>query len=210
MQNEIEGDALLGDESAELSMSVEDRIQSIEYHMEKIYKEHRQMQLLYPWVAVMLVKKERTLESGIVLPEHQQNKVMHEGIVLETWRDKVVDRGVIHKNGERLTRCEVLHSELKPGDHVLFQHWAGQPIFDYDPQRFRLVRECDWHETKNGGIVAKVVYSDRNTKAVSQLMDLVDAESTLVPEYRKLLEAQLDDHFIVVDKNAEGLTLQGR
>jgi len=201
MQNETDNVC-----AAEL-LTADERLEIVDGQMEHLYKQFRGMQLLYPWVAVMLLKKEKTLESGLVLPEGQ-NKVMHEGIVLATWRDKLVDRGIIHRNGERVTRCEILHSELSAGDHVLFQHWAGQPIFDYDPQRFRLVRECDWHETKNGGIVAKVVYADRNQKAVTKMFDMLDTEDLV--QYRKLTEAKINDHFIVVDREAEALLLSGR
>lgn len=191
-------------------MTVEERILSIDMQMEDLYKANRQIQLLYPWVLVMVLKREQVLASGIVAPENNQNKPMHEGVVIASWETKIVERGTVSKEGVRLTRCEVLHSELELGDHVLFHHWAGLPIHGYDDKRFRVVRERDWHETQQGGIVAKINYADRNTKAVARLLDMLHLGfMDVLPSERALVEAKIDDAFVVVDREMQGVSLSG-
>src|SRR5262245_13517020 len=89
----------------------------------------------YPWVFVYVLQREHKPLGRIILP-HDKNKPMHEGVVLATWRPRIK----MSKAGKEIE----VRSELCPGDHVLFHHWAGQPVADFDEKKFRIVREADW------------------------------------------------------------------
>ena len=41
---------------------------------------------MFPWVFVRVLPKRQTLSSGLILPPYEQNKTIHEGIVLATWK----------------------------------------------------------------------------------------------------------------------------
>jgi co-chaperonin GroES (HSP10) len=205
------------------SLSVEQQLVALDTLQQLVYKGHREMTPMYPLVLVLVLSKEQTrmtalppkdsgLVAGIVLPESKQNKPMHEGIVLATWNEKVVERGTINKDGERMTRCEVLRSELKPGDHVLFHHWAGMPIHGFDDQRFRMVRECEWHETQQGGIVGVLHYSERENEPLTALLEQYQGEwNSELGEFASPLSlAKLRDRYLVIDKETQAVTLSGR
>lgn len=178
---------------------------------ELIYRAHREFTPMYPLVLVLVLRKQQVRASGIALPDSQQNKPMHEGIVLATWNSKLVERGTINKDGERLTRVEVLHSQLKPGDHVLFHHWAGMPIHGFDDQRFRVVREEAWHETQQGGIVGVLHYSDKENEPLEAIANELigsDHAGYSLTEWA-LTKSKIRDRYIVIDKETSAVTLSG-
>jgi co-chaperonin GroES (HSP10) len=188
--------------------SVESRLQLIDTQCAQLFSENKMFTPMYPWVFVLVCTKAQQVGS-IILPE-KQNKTIHEGIVLATWKDKLVERGTISKDGIRLTRCEVLKSEMHLGDHVVFPHFAGQPIPGYDVDRFRVVKECAWKE--EGGIFGKIDYAGEHTKPTVELMQMLSAwiSDGATEEELVLLQAKIDDRFMVVDRETASITLSGR
>lgn len=90
---------------------------------------------LPPFVLVKVLPKDMVSEGGIVLPGVQQNKPVHEGIVLETYRpyeEEVVmtDRG-FDSRGREYAEYHVgkIHREcsLKRGDRVAYPYYEGVP-----------------------------------------------------------------------------------
>jgi co-chaperonin GroES (HSP10) len=161
---------------------------------------------MYPLVLVLVLRKQQMRKSGIVLAEHEQNKPMYEGIVLATWNEKWITVGTERHNGEKLTKTKLLKSELTPGDHVIFHHWAGMPIHGFDDTRFRVVRERDWHETQQGGIIGTIEYSEPQNDPLQTLIQEIAA--TNEGEW-PLVAAKLRDRFVVVDRETSAVTLSG-
>jgi co-chaperonin GroES (HSP10) len=193
------------------TLDLDQQMSLLDSLQELIYKGHREFTPMYPLVLVLVLRKQQVRASGIALPDSQQNKPMHEGIVLTTWDKKIVERGTVNKDGERLTRCEVLHSQLKPGDHVLFHHWAGMPIHGFDDQRFRVVREEAWHETQQGGIVGVLHYSDKENEPLEAIADELigsDHAGYSLTEWA-LTKSKIRDRYIVIDKETSAVTLSG-
>lgn len=191
------------------SISVEQSMTLLDSLQELVYQAHREFIPMYPLVLVLVLRKQQVRKSGIALSDSQQNKPMHEGIVLATWDKKIVERGTVNKDGERLTRCEVLRSQLTPGDHVLFHHWAGMPIHGFDDQRFRMVREEQWHETQQGGIVGILRYSDRQNEPMAALLEQYQDHWEQGEDKQPLVQAKLRDRYIVIDKETQAVTLSG-
>ena len=195
----------------EESMPVEDKLELIDRLSQELFEENRVFVPIYPWVFVMICKKEQQI-GHIIAPENRQNKTVWEGIVLATWHSRTVERGYTHKNGARYLRCEVQKSEITPGERVVFPHWAGLPIPGYDVDRFRVVREVDLN--KDGGIIyGRVDTFPVETKVVDDLIDMM--EETFNPEWldelgRALLRAKIEDRFVVVDRDTHSITLSGR
>ena len=155
-----------------MSIQAAEVLEQIDELTQELYKCHQHFVPMYPWVLVMLCTKEQEYH-GIILPENQ-NKIVHEGIVLSTWQQKIFERGHVTVDGIRRTRCEVEQSELSFGDHVLFQHYAGKPVPGFDRDRFRIVKEKNWSFTDDGGIFAYVRYpQDHLDKPLEELMAAV-------------------------------------
>lgn len=185
-----------------------DLMQRLDELQEQIYQAHREFTPMYPWVMVLVLRKQQIRKTGIVLADHEQNKPMYEGIVLATWNDRWVTIGTEKQDGEKVTRTKLVRSELKPGDHVLFHHWAGSNVHGYDDIRFRVVRECDWHETQQGGIVGTINYSEYQNEPLETLLQMIDS-AVAHREELPLLTAKLRDRFIVVDRETSAVTLSG-
>ena len=185
-------------------MKTEERLAKIDGLCQELYEANTMFTPLYPWVFVLVCQKAHQV-GGIYVPE-KQNKPMHEGIVLATWRDKVFERRVATSDGKHATRFETKRSEMMLGDHVAFHHSAGQPAWGYDPARFRAVRECDWDmQTHGGGIVGRIEYAD--AKAPLELLQqvLLDKADIKIAE----LMRKIEDRFVIVDREAGSVTLSG-
>lgn len=107
-------------------------------------------------------------------------------------------------------------SALKPGDHVLFPHWAGVPIEGYSRKHYRVVKEEGWKETQDGGIFAHVEYTPANTTPEEELKKLLIADQLLVM-FVRMREADIDSlveliskRFLLIDRDAKSITLSGR
>ena len=170
---------------------------------------------MHPWCFIRVLAKEQVV-NGIILPEIDQNKTVHEGIVLATWRPWSEWRTIPGS-----TTVMVHHeSKLKPGDHVLFPHWAGAPIYGFKEKYYRVVKEEGWKETQDGGIFATVEYDDQ--KPVSELEKLLNSEKGIELVRRADHEKDFDqdaynalarfieDRFLLVDRTGASVTLSGR
>jgi len=219
MQQDIPEDAFncLTDGEAEETPTTKERLEIIDRQVEALLHENQMFTPMYPWVFVLVCQKEQQV-GHIILPG-KQNKTVHEGIVLATWRDKEVDRGITHVDGRKVTRHEILHSQMKLGDRVVFHHFAGQPVPGFDADRFRVVRELDWREDQQGGIFAKIEYAEDRTKPTAELIAsfeswLASTQSECAQEdleaARIALQDKIDDRFVVVDREAKSVTLSGR
>jgi co-chaperonin GroES (HSP10) len=156
---------------------------------QELYKRGRCFTPLYPWVFVRVLKKDQATQSGVILPAIEQNKTIHEGIVLATWKPK-----------------EGKSTRLMPGDHVLFPHWAGLPIAGYSIERYRVIREEAWKENEQGGIFARVEYE--NTTIERKLVELLE-EGLPNGRFDRLAE-RIMQQFLLVDRDGESVTLSGR
>lgn len=156
---------------------------------------------LYPHVLVRVLSREQVLASGIVLPKHQQNKVNHEGVVLATW--KPFTRHYTGPGGE--SRTTEMVSELAPGDHVLFQHFAGMPIPGLSDVYYRVVRELEWTPDTTGGIFAKVEHPRIVPIAALLAAYLEENYATRVP----VMVRELLDCFEIQERRENSSTLSG-
>jgi co-chaperonin GroES (HSP10) len=150
---------------------------------------------MFPWVLVRLCRKEQKI-GGVWLPDSIQNKTLHEGIVLCTWQpcQRI-------QNGYTLD----LSSELSRGDRVLFHHFAGVPL-EGRGSGYRLVKEVAWAVDKEGGIIAAVEGGELHTRPFETLRSILADPHTSVHEALR----RIDEHFILVDRNATAVTLSGR
>lgn len=94
----------------------------------------------FPFVLVRLLPKSQRTMGGIWLPDKDQNKPVHEAIVLRVYKPRRMRN---KKDGSEY----VVDSSVNPGDHVLFQHFEGVPIprLDFGVGEYRLVNEGAFH-----------------------------------------------------------------
>jgi co-chaperonin GroES (HSP10) len=174
-------------------MKTEERVAKIDEMCQELFAANTMFTPIYPWIFVMVCQKAQQV-GGIYLPE-KQNKTAHEGIVLATWKEKLIGG-----RGEYVS----VRSEMRLGDRVTFHHFAGQPIPGYDSDRFRVVKERDWKE--EGGIFGRIDYADADTKPIEQLQRvLLDKANIKIAE----LMGKIGDRFLVVDREAGSVTLSG-
>lgn len=190
--------------------SVEELESEINADAQVLFQQQRMFRPLWPWVFVYVLPREQQVGS-ILIPEHEQNKTVHEGIVLATWRPGA--RTVRWTKGCHVVCEECKHwtpvvqgdmemSELKMGDHVLFPHWSGVPVSGYDTGRYRCVREIG-----EGCIQGVIEYADESVidKLAEELWDLDDDNHT-----SRDVAVKLSERFILVDRKASSVTLSGR
>jgi len=112
---------------------------------------------LYPRILVRWLPKEQMSSGGIVLTDKDQNKPVHEGVVLAVykpfWQRKrsKMEPWMIEKSPaiqmDEDGKVEMIWQEcaVKPGDHVLFPHmgFGITPVWPLDggTGEFRLVEE---------------------------------------------------------------------
>jgi co-chaperonin GroES (HSP10) len=88
---------------------------------------------LPPFVLVRVLPKDLVSDGGIILPNQQQNKPVHEGIVLETFRpyeEEVVLTTVARSSAGHEIRTEeigIIHREcpLKRGQRIAYPYYEG-------------------------------------------------------------------------------------
>lgn len=123
----------------------------------RLYLEHEKtVHPMFPKVLVRLLPREHVTKSGLWLPDGAQNKPVHEGIVLETYKPfwryiwKTTDTYAVITANTLLDEKDAIHSiwqecAVKPGDHVVFPHMALgiTPVWPLDDGRgdYRLVPE---------------------------------------------------------------------
>ncbi len=176
---------------------------------------------VFPWVFVRVLPKEQITPGGVVMPHSDQNKTVHEGIVLATWAPiKVVPKprrtdDDHHWAASVSTAYAPItqESDLKPGDHVLFPHWAGLPIEGFSEKRYRVVKETAWRADTDGGIFAQVEYTGTEERVHNQL-------SALLPSVREgnggqlglndILMRKIEEKFVLIERGGYSVTLSGR
>lgn len=189
---------------------------------------------MFPWVFVRVLPREQITEGGIILPQHEQNKTIHEGIVLATWAP-VAALPKKRKEGDGTDwRCSVsthyssihghkadghLESDLEAGDHVLFPFSAGMPIAGFSDTRYRIVKEMNWTKAEDGGgIFARVLHRAAEQRIADQLVKSVKAElevfddagcDTVTTAVTRLSRRILND-FVLVERGGYSVTLSGR
>lgn len=101
----------------------------------------------HPWVFVRVLPREQRI--GLIwAPEFKQNKPVHEGIVLSTW--KPFKQEWRQKENDVWVDCErERKSDFAIGDHVTYPWAAGMPISGWDETKYRIVPE---HVREHRGI----------------------------------------------------------
>ena len=106
------------------------------------YKLYEHVELIAPYVLVRILPKEMMFGDIIIL--EKSNKPTWEGIVLRTWEAVQPTSAYTQIDGNIYRRdpmFRMIQSELTPGDHVLFPHFAGQPVPGLDSDVYRLIPE---------------------------------------------------------------------
>lgn len=91
------------------------------------------------WILVRVLPKGQRTAGGILLPQ-TQNKVLYEGIVLETWEPYETEFSGSLEGGYSLISVRK-ESLLKIGDRVLFPHFEGLPVPFLDEHHYRIIKE---------------------------------------------------------------------
>jgi hypothetical protein len=173
---------------------------------QKIYQiSGRTLIPLYPYVLLRMLNKTQNYHGILTLPESNQNKTVHEGIILCTWRPRRVEQTRIYKDDRgEFTRAVIERSHLNPGDHVLIPHWVGIPAYGLDPLRYRFVKEKDWDITKDGGVLAVVEYDEPDDTPFQKLLKILGNDTEGI-----LLARKIQDEFLLVDRSRGSVTLSG-
>lgn len=185
------------------TLGVEEKEQLVDRLTQELYRAHRGFTPRYPWVFVRVLHKEQQV-GRIVIPETEQNKPMHEGIVLAVWPPFIESKTM---NGQRVTVFQ--ESDLHPGDHVLLPHWAGLPVVGYRDIRYRIVKELGWDASTDGGICATVGYDEPNRKPIEKLKAFLSSAIRDGFTWEGMLP-KLEEQFLIVDRDAGSVTLSGR
>jgi co-chaperonin GroES (HSP10) len=167
------------------------------------------------WVLIRVLEREQVTQSGIIVPGIEQNKPLHEGIVLATWEPWIEERTMQDEDGKKLTKVIQHKSDLKPGDHVLIDHWCGVPV-EGDSKintKFRLVKEEP--DPNLGSVKAVVEYTDKDNRPheiLSEMLWEIDPHGQVTDFERlcRLVAAKISDKFLLVDRDMQSVTLSGR
>ncbi len=225
--------------------TVEAKEKLIDAMAQELYRANRTFRPCYPWIFIRVLAKESKIGS-IYTPEKEQNKTIHEGIVIATWQPFTKEIGYRNINAElkyavgitptaireaqgtlqcveyvplKVTRTIEKKSQFSIGQHVLFPHWAGQPIAAFNSRYYRVVKEENWEESKEGGIFAVVDYSPIAESAREKFRALLEEVVCGVPvggpyanprEWASIAAAKIEDQFLLVDRTAGSVTLSGR
>lgn len=196
---------------------IEEKEAHIDNLVQELYREsNRELTPKYPWILVRLLAKEQVL-NGVILPATEQNKTLHEGIVLATWRPIEYELEMKRREYSEGTAAKVTYepvpvkryrreSQHKPGDHVVFHHWSGFPVDGFSEKRYRMVKEEGWKETQDGGICGVVEYDTKDTRPVEKLRKLLNEGNWERDELVNLI----NDQFLLVDRDGQSVTISGR
>lgn len=124
---------------------------------------HQEYDLLFGNVLVYMLPREQRI-GQIWVPDNEksQNKVTLEGIVLKTWNSpKWITTKTDFKDGSSLEVDSIrVETQLSVGDHILFSHYAGQPVSKETDKDFRIIKEYSFNgrDLSVGDIFAKITY----------------------------------------------------
>jgi co-chaperonin GroES (HSP10) len=181
----------------------------------KLYEEsQRTFTPLFPFVFIRVLTKEQ-VQNGIILPGIEQNKPVHEGIVLATWGEKIFEHRKVMDDGTRYTKQTVLRSQFVQGDHVCIPHWAGAPVHGFSDKHYRVVKEWEWDFSKDGGIFCTVnrIAPDEAPRGIlsDMLREMLGTFVQSIPE--RVIEAtahRIEDRLVLLDREQHSVTLSGR
>lgn len=186
-------------------------------------KHENQFIPLRPWVFVRVLPREHKIGSLWTPDTKSTNKPMHEGIVLKTWEPyrttKYKHSQILAGDGKPYPICDDIvtyhKSDLKPGEHVIYPHFAGMPVPGWDERYYRVVPEhvktdrgIDW----NGIIFGKLNYPAESVREVLEELigsgtDCEDNQSN--HNFEEALNNILAN-FDVIPKTLGSKTLSGR
>ena len=198
-------------------MSIEEREQEVDRLVRELYVEsHIEYIPMYPWVFVRVLPKHQQI-GLIITPDSVQNKPVHEGIVLSTWRPFTKEIGKMEK-GIKVTRTIEFHSDLHIGKHVMFLHHSGVPIPGFDDKYYRSVMERGWEKEQGGGIFGCVEFGEKALSPHEGLTSIIDEVlhptelGTGSGDYEasiRLLSSKIEDRFHLIDNQRSSVTLSG-
>lgn len=184
----------------------------------------------YPMILVFALPK-ASMQGRIYLPD-QQNKPIHEGIVLRTYnpfyRHLRITRGVEGTEGSGISEeLKVLvEPSVKVGDHVIFPHASGIPVMHMNMNQhsglsshgdFRLIRDdiTEQGGMLYGGIMGVLEYTTDDLKEELKkviLNNRISNKATTIdiPKESELKVVQaITDHFILLDRALRPRTTSG-
>jgi hypothetical protein len=167
----------------------------------------------FPRILVRVIPKAQVSKGGIILTDHEQNKPVHEGLVIKTYKPfwnrykmttvqdlynksledwLVVRSPMVILDEDKKVKAVWQESEVQPGDHVIFPYMAPgiTPVWPLDDGKgnYRLIEE--------GHILAVLRYK---TESTSQwLRKLVNKVGGL-----ELQDGGVDEMVAVLLKNAD-------
>lgn len=167
--------------------------------------------------------------QGLIILPDQQNKPIHEGIVLKVYKPyyKAIMRaeeiGTPHKADDIQEMIEICPS-VEVGDHVLFPHASGVPCWPLNKNEvsglsthgdFRFIRD-DITEPGGmlyGGIIGVIERSTNDVR--KELMRILKRrqDSFLSDQDPKMLVKlvnELQDNFVIIDRTLRPLTTSGK
>jgi co-chaperonin GroES (HSP10) len=186
-------------QSQEMAGTVEEAEESIKQLARRVYHlKNRTFRPLWPWVFVMTLPKDQIMQNGLYLPA-EQNKTVHEGIVLATWEP------FIDKNDE-WHECN-----LELGEHVLFPHFSGMPIPGYSNMLYRVVRSEDWKENEQGGVFCTVEHKRASpVEKLRSILERLQGSSDLISSEIDYMIEAIEKQFLLIDRDQKSVTLSGR
>lgn len=197
-------------------MTAEDKQKLVNLAQQLYSDAGREFTPKYPWVVVYVIPKEQKTASGIWIPDlagdKKQNKVLYEGIVLQTWEPFMkyirVKTHPVGSNGDQATESWTdieMKSELHPGDHVLFPHYEGLPLPWTNEEEFRIIRESNPKDPEGRcEVFGKLEYELESDEEV--ILDIIGDSEFLTG---KELINKLKEKFYLVRRRTTPLTLSG-
>lgn len=197
----------------EFDLQTQEDVNALERHIDNLclllYNgSEKQFVPQFPLVFVRVLQKEQ-VHNGIILQGVDQNKPLYEGVVMVTWEPKTFERGKIGADGVRYTRTVVHRSAYKPGDHVVFPHWAGAPVPGWSPDKYRVIKETEWDFSKDGGIYGIMNHNVPDETPRGLLQQILD-KHLHHPQQASAILNEIFDRLVLIDRDKPSLTLSGR
>jgi len=171
------------------------------------YQTYQHFNPIFPNCLVRVLPKELAIKSeylDLIIPDIKtNNKPVYEGVVLRTWKPKTI----FDKRGNSRT----VYSELAIGYHVLFPHYAGQPLPGLNEDRYRSIPEgisprgLAIFGNDVGCIIAKLDYKRPRTM---DIFHKIFSDLCLESVEEGVLDA-LEDNFDLVVKEKQSRTKSG-
>lgn len=192
-------------------LTVQQKEEQLAKLAQELYEEIRYVRPMYPWVLVRVLDREQKIGSIHIPQGTKQNKPVLEGIVLATWATNIKCIRAPEPHGAFVE----ITSELEPGQHVLFPHWAGVPVVGFAEDKYRLVKERDWGKDNEGGVLGVVEYGDAACMPIAtlkgMLAELYPADEAVGGHAAAEVAAdRIETRFVLIDQNQKSVTLSGK